>query len=194
MNLPNKKTEPVKEIFKFPTLIYSPSEILSSKYAAYWPKPLFVDFDNRLKSLSVMKVPQNNIMDSYREVKNLAKMLVQDKKDGYETIVFDSAEGLFRLASTHVLHELEIDDLNENWAIGWRTLYQEIYELWILLQKSGKNIVFTSFARHEKIITSMKPKMQFYMKYTPNVTERFLKWLYERLDLIAIFFLHLISL
>ena len=109
-------------------LIYGPQGVGKSSLAKDMPKPIFVDVEGGTTRLDVDRTPTPT---SWAHMKQTVGELVKDQM-GYETLVFDTADWMERLAIRQVLAETGSVELGKD-ASGkkdWGKSYQLVAELW----------------------------------------------------------------
>ena len=131
-------------------VIYGPEGIGKSTLASQWPKPLFVDAENGTTRLEVDRIAPL----SWGAVKAAVTELTEDA-GGYQTIVFDTADWLERMAMQAVCAE-------HNWASietpGYGKGFTMLAEEWkrfldsvaLMQAKQGVHVVMLAHAAMRK--------------------------------------------
>lgn len=93
----------------FQAIIYGPPGGGKTHYAATFPRPLFIDLENGLRSTlkmgPVLRYPKdpNEKITNLNQVRRAWKLIYEDPKPQYETIVIDSLQELQLLVTAEVL-------------------------------------------------------------------------------------------
>lgn len=101
-------------------LLYGPSGMGKTRFAATFPRPLFLDLEGGLRSTikvkSVLRYPKNpnEEITSLEQVKKFYKLVKETKNPNFETIVLDTLTELQGLVSKNVLSKYNAERLYDD--------------------------------------------------------------------------------
>ena len=109
MNIPTEKTKPTNRFGDKVTLIYGAPKIGKSTLASQFPDTLFLATEDGLRSLEVFKLPEVGCFTTFSQLMEAVKTIRQhamlDKEPRYKTIVVDTIDNVYHLASAQVCEE-----------------------------------------------------------------------------------------
>lgn len=150
-------------------LIYGENKIGKSRFAASFPRPLFLNIEDGLGDIDCDKTDR---LREFDDVVNAVSYLIQNPHE-YKTVVIDTADWLERLLFKHVARDkgkLSIEDIGfgkgyEAAADKWQFLIGGLTELW----RRGMHVVFTC---HLQIKKFADPGGETYSYYAPALHEK----------------------
>jgi len=106
------------------SLIYGPEGVGKSSLAKDFPKPLFIDVEGGTSRLDVARTPRPS---TWAHMKQILVELAKDQM-GYETLVFDTADWLEKLAVKQVCAQNGFAGMGGNNDYG--KSYNELAQMW----------------------------------------------------------------
>lgn len=158
-------------------LIYGKDKIGKSSWCMSFPKPCFIDIEDRTSHLSVYKrlIPENS-----SEVKQAIDEAI---KSDCETVIIDSADWLEKMLIEELLKETgktSIDKVGD-YGAGYaqlRARFQPFINLFREIKKT-KHLLITS---HYQLKTFNNPLTEPYEMYLPKLDKEIVSWICEMVD------------
>lgn len=117
MNIPTEKTKPTNRFSDKIALIYGAPKIGKSTLASQFPDTLFLATEDGLRSLEVFKLPEVGCFTTFKQlmeaVKAIREHAMLDKEPRYKTIVVDTIDNVYHLASAQVCEEKNIKTIGD---------------------------------------------------------------------------------
>lgn len=146
IELPTEPTPPTEDLSRMFLLIYGPPKIGKSTLASTFPDALFVATEQGLRFLNVLQVPCVEWL-AFKEI--VGKLIEEDAKARYKTIVIDTVDLLYTACELYVCNKHNLaHPSEEEWGKGWDYVRKEFHRGMLALTGAGYGVVFIS---HEKI-------------------------------------------
>ena len=133
-------------------LLYGPEGIGKTRFAAAWPKPLFIDIEEGSNQISVERTPRPT---SWAMLVGMVDELMVDPM-GYKTLVFDTADWADKLATSQVCATASKGSISDfAWGQGWVALAEEwkrfLDKLALFQERTHMNILFLAHAKVQRL-------------------------------------------
>lgn len=150
-------------------LIYGENGVGKSSFAAKFPKPIFLNFEDGVGDLDVDSTP---IITSLPDLMNCV-IDIYNSHHEYQSVVVDTADWLERLvmrdvaqkAGKETIEQIGFGKGMETVAYKWRELLQGFTSLW----EQGRHIVFVAHANIKKF---KNPEGDAYDYWCPALDEK----------------------
>jgi len=151
------KKSPVRAV------IYSPEGRGKSSLASLLPSPVFIDVEGGTYHLDVARFEPS----TWQEVLDCIVEIGKNHKADFKTVVFDTADWLERLASTHICQIAKKDSVEDfGYGKGYVHLCEEFAKVIKYAERliaTGFNVVFLAHSRTVKV--SPPDQTEGYTKY-----------------------------
>jgi GTPase SAR1 family protein len=152
MTLPKKKTSGKISIEELRWLLYGPPKIGKTSLLTGFPNAYFMATEKGYKSLKVYK----DDITSWEVFEEKVEDIVSGKHD-FETVVIDTADGLFDMCSDVACQKLGIEhESDAEWGKGWAETKKIFTRALQPLFMSDYGIVFISHTKGDKITTQVE--------------------------------------
>ena len=137
-----------------------------STLCTYAPKPLFIDCEGGLARVDCHKTPRINNIEDLKEAINITF------KSDYQTIVFDTVDGVEEIIRNHILKEYNWKNLEQPGFGKGVVVFAEYVSDFLRkveqLKARGKNIIWVG---HDQIKTHAAPDAEAYDRYIPKMAK-----------------------
>lgn len=161
--IPTEKTSPTSRFGDLLTLIYGAPKVGKSTFCSELDKPLFLDTENGLQSLSVYRIG----IDSWETFISVYKELKAQKgKLPFNTLVIDTIDNLWQMCSDFIckknglMHESDLD-----YGKGYSIVKKEFNLALAAYRGLGMGVIYTSHADSKEI----KTKVGSYSRFEPTM-------------------------
>ncbi len=153
-----------------------------SSWASLAPKPLMIDLEKGIDRIEADKTPYIKTWTTGSDDNpGLLEAMTFAANSDYETIVFDTAEGLEQIVTLDVLGEREsLADFG--YGKGWEMLeghWRRLLDMMDRLTLRGKNVLVVA---HDKIEKFESPTSESYDRYSIRLHKRIVGPLVDRMD------------
>jgi len=145
-------------------IFFSVPKVGKSTAARSFPKPLFIDIDDGLDRITKTRAG-DKVLKTWEEIDLLGYQLARKPDHGYQTLVIDTANGLYRLCEDEMCQRLGISAIGqdkkvlaakglgfgEDWNLVRRLFFQTIAKFHSLGRKQGFHIVLTGHAKPDAL-------------------------------------------
>lgn len=176
--IPTKPTPPETEFSKFLTMIYGAPKVGKSTFCAGLDKPLFLDTENGLKSLTTYRVG----IGTWEEFQAVCKELQAEKgKLPFKTLVIDTIDNLYGYCRDYVRKKLKIQhESDAAYGKGYDAVKSEFAPAMGFLKSLGMGVIYVSHAKSEKI----EIRSGSYDRWSPTLSKQASDVLIPALDYI----------
>jgi hypothetical protein len=146
LSLPDKPSEPVRNIAEYSILLYGREKIGKTTFAAQFPDTFFLLFEPGGKALSIYR----REVTTWREFLGYIKLLKET--DQFKTVVIDTVDLCYKRCYDHINKELGIDHPSEeDWAKAWNMIKDEFTRAMATIQNLGRGVIFISHAQDKEL-------------------------------------------
>jgi len=150
--LPTKMTSGKIDVAEIRLLLYGPPKIGKTSLFSGFPNAVFAATERGYKALKIYKQD----IKSWPDFIKFSEQIVEGNHE-FQTIVIDTADGLFDLCSIHVCDELGISHESEGeWGRGWSEVKKQFTRAIMPLFQSKYGIVFISHTKGDPITTQVE--------------------------------------
>lgn len=129
-------------------VVYGPEGIGKSTFASRFPVPIFIDTEGSTSRLDVIRV--DPAPKSWTELLEIVRQMATTYKDGYNTLVLDTADWAEKLCSRHLCDARGLKGIEDfGYGKGYTYLEEEFGKLLNLLTdvvNAGNNVIVTAHA------------------------------------------------
>lgn len=183
--LPTKKSIITNKPYQYNWLIYGAPKIGKSTFVSKFNDPLFIATEDRLKALSVYKLPEEGAVKTWQEfvlICGQIKEAINKNQFKWETIVVDTVDNLIQLCITYICQKNGIQYPSDiEYGKGWALIHSEFFRVINHLSSLGKGLIFVS---HESI-KNVKTRSIEYTKIIPSITGKVGASLIAMVDIVA---------
>lgn len=148
MELPTKKSEPVKDLRKYIFQLFGSPKAGKSTFASHFKNAVFICTEPGTKFLSVYG--GDHVHKDWEDIRDTVRNLCT-KDHQFETVVFDTIDNAFELCSRYVCKKEGIEHESDlGFGKGWSAVKKEFKQIIDALANRGFGIVFLSHVKTEE--------------------------------------------
>lgn len=145
MELPTKKSEPVRDLSKYIFQLYGEPKAGKSTFASHFKQAVFICTEPGTKFLTVYG--GDHVHKNWDDIKDTARRLCTEDHE-FETIVIDTADNAFEMCSKYVLKKEGIQHESDlGYGKGWTAVKKEFKSVIDTLASRGFGLVFISHVK-----------------------------------------------
>ncbi len=153
--LPEKKSEIKRNLHDYVWFVYGAPKIGKSTLVSGFPEPLFIPTEDRLKHLSVYRIPQEGSVKTWDEFLGICREISNSVKNGefrFKSIVIDTVDNLIKMCQVHVCEKNNAKHITDvPWGKGWDLVADEFFRAINKLVGLGKGVVFIGHSEIQEV-------------------------------------------